>query len=381
MSARKKGIQKLLSILFNRYVNNQSSEKEKDLVDKIYDSLGKKEEIDRNHLDQINKELKASIDKRLFHSTKRSIVFSWKYAAAACLLISLGISIYFVQFGNFNSHGSHPVNASRPNTEPTPTLSINEQQLYVINEQIPKGSTFKMIEQDRVLDLSDLPEESSIRKISVENPSKTPISLLLMDGSQVWLNYKSKLDFDFDEQANMRVAHAEGEVFLHVKKFKNKDGNIPFIVKTNLQTIEVLGTQFNINASLADEENVELLEGSIRLMHNKSSKKVLLTPGQKAFLNNQQSQILVLKSNSEEKAKAWRRGLFYFENESMKMVGKELSNWYEKSIIIDPELNELSITGMIKRYDDIHQVLELMELTNNIKFKSMNDKIYISRRN
>jgi len=289
--------------------------------------------------------------------------------------------MYLAQFGNFNSNGFHPVNTSTPNTELTPTLSINNQQRYVIKEQIPKGSTFKMIEQDRVLDLSNLPEESGIRKISVENPSKTPISLLLMDGSQVWLNYKSKLDFDFDEKANIRFAQVEGEVFLHVKKFKKKDENIPFIVKTNLQTIEVLGTQFNINTSMGGEESVELLEGSISLTHNKSSTKVLMTPGQKAFLNNRQSQILVLKSTNEEKAKAWRRGLFYFENESMKIVGKELSNWYQKSIIIDPKLDEIAITGMIKRYDDINKVLELIELTNNIKFRYSNDNIYISRKN
>lgn len=295
-------------------------------------------------------------------------------------MIFLGISIYFFQLRNSVSNGSPQISASEVKTEAAPTLSINEQQRYVINERIPSGSTFKIIDQDHVLDLSKLPVESGVRKISIENPSKTPISLLLMDGSQVWLNYKSRLDFDFDEKASTRLAHVEGEVFLHVKKFKNNNQNVPFIVRTDLQTIEVLGTQFNINTSIPEEENVELLEGSIRLTHNKSSKKVLLKPGQKAFLNNQQSQILVLKSTSDEKAKAWRRGLFYFENESMGMVGKELSNWYEKPVIIDPELKDLAITGMIDRYDDIHKVLELMELTNNIKFKHMNDKIYISRK-
>ena len=309
------------------------------------------------------------------------IIFHWKYAAAAGLLICLGISIYFFQLRNNHiPNESLQSMASVANTEPAPTLSINEQELYVINQQIPKGSTFKIIEQDKVLDLSDLPKESGIRKISIENPSKTPISLLLMDGSQVWLNYKSRLDFDFDEKENMRLAHVKGEVFLHVKKVKNKDENTPFIVKTDLQTIEVLGTQFNINTSIPEEENVELLEGSIRLTHNKSLKKVLMKPGQKAFLNNKQSQILVLKSTSDEKAKAWRRGLFYFENESMEIVGKELSAWYEKPIIIDSNLQELSITGMIERYDDIHKVLELIKLTNNINFKPMNDKIYISRK-
>jgi len=380
MPRKNNRIQELISILFTRYINHKSSKDEQELVEKIYDSIGTQEEIEQESLDQIKQQIKASIDKKI--NQQKLVKLNPKryyFSAAAILLFSLGIGLYIYKYADLSRTQTVQNSVAHLNkSSSSPILSLDNEETYELAKNIPEGTSYEIIDDEKVLDLTLLEKNNHSKKITIVNPSKDPISVLLSDGSQVWLNYKSTLEFEYDQSQNIRIAKAQGEVFFDVQKLEKNGQKIPFKVYTALQTIEVLGTKFNVNTTMHNEESVELLEGSIRLIHNYSDEEILLEPGQKAFLDIKKPQILVINSKNDEKAKAWRKGLFYFEDETMSMIAKELSNWYEIPMVVAPELNNLSVTAMIKRYDSIDQVLELLELTNNIKTIKMKGKVYVN---
>ena len=90
-------------------------------------------------------------------------------------------------------------------------------------------------------------------------------SLLLADGSRIWVNSGSVLRFPSHFDEKQRLIEAEGEIYIEVVKAK-----IPFLVKTDKFTVNVLGTKFNISSYTDEEEStVVLVEGSVNVCTKK----------------------------------------------------------------------------------------------------------------
>jgi hypothetical protein len=109
--------------------------------------------------------------------------------------------------------------------------------------------------------------------ISLNSCSTTTVSteddfemVELPDGSVVYLNHNSSLDFD--NEFEPREVRADGELFFSVAK-----GESPFIVKTKSGEIKVLGTEFSVKATREDVE-VEVEEGIVELNTKQHKAKV-----------------------------------------------------------------------------------------------------------
>jgi len=135
----------------------------------------------------------------------------------------------------------------------------------------------------------------------------------LPDGSIAYLNNDSSIEFDrnFDQ----RIVKQDGEVFFDVRK-----GDSPFIVKTELGEIRVLGTKFNVRSD-NNELEVEVQEGTVELKINKFIKKV--KKGQKAFFKESKDAIKICKA--EFKHKHWVNDL----NKDFKKFGKEMNKSFK----------------------------------------------------
>ena len=104
---------------------------------------------------------------------------------------------------------------------------------------------------------------------------------ILPDGSEVWLNSHSKLEYK-NLHADMREVELKGEAF-----FKVKHDERPFIVKTSDIAVKVHGTQFNVSAYHTDEKSVvNLYEGSVS-MHvlDDNNSNCYLKPGEEGSIN------------------------------------------------------------------------------------------------
>jgi transmembrane sensor len=197
--------------------------------------------------------------------------------------------------------------------------------------------------------------------------------VILPDSSKVWLNSASSLDYPatFARQKE-RLVHLNGEAYFEVAKDKQH----PFIVKTDKQTVEVLGTHFNIN-SYDDEQAVKttLAEGSVRVAMIGGKTKTL-APGQQAVLWN--NKLSVSDANIEE-ALAWKNGYFRFNDENIQSIMRKLSRWYNIDVQYDSNINNQGLNGKISRFKNISQVLKALEATKTVHFKVEGRRVTVTK--
>lgn len=195
---------------------------------------------------------------------------------------------------------------------------------------------------------------------TLSTPTGGQYNIVLADGTKVYLNAVSSIKYPTQFNGNQRVVEVEGEAYFEVAKNKNK----PFIVKTSNQTIEVLGTHFNVHA-YANEPVVKttLLEGSVAITYK--NQKALLKPGQQSNVSDNK---IAIREVDTEAAIAWKNGRFKFDNADLKSVMKQLERWYGINVEYRGDVSEARFNGGTFRNKNLSEVLKVLELSN-IKFK------------
>lgn len=210
---------------------------------------------------------------------------------------------------------------------------------------------------------------------TISTPRGGQYKLVLSDGTRVWLNAASSLSYpaSLNEGGTVRSVKMSGEAYFEVMKDKAH----PFMVSTDQQELEVLGTHFNVSA-YPDEHSVKttLLEGSVRisarLPQDGSGTRpgrsgVILKPNQQSTLT--QNNIQIAEVNTEE-AVAWKNGEFIFQNKPLESIMLEISRWYDVNIVYkDKQIAQKLFGGVISRSEDLSLVLSVLEVTGNVHFK------------
>ncbi|WP_373522254.1 FecR family protein [Aquiflexum sp.] len=147
--------------------------------------------------------------------------------------------------------------------------------------------------------------------------------ITLPDGSKVWLNSGSKLEFPEKFSETERNMSISGEAYFEVKK----DSLRPFRVESDGIVTTALGTSFNINTKDNSLLKISLMTGKVSVDKKMKSEEILLNPGQEFQFNKQQNDQWV-KDFSPEKVLAWKEGKIIFENASLSQVVETLEDWY-----------------------------------------------------
>lgn len=197
---------------------------------------------------------------------------------------------------------------------------------------------------------------------TLSTPTGGQYNIVLADGTKVFLNAVSSIKYPTQFNGDQRIVELEGEAYFEVAKNKNK----PFLVKSDNQTIEVLGTHFNVNAY--DNESAvktTLLEGSVAV--SSKNQKAILRPGQQSRVSESSNKIGV-KEVDTEAAIAWKNGRFKFDNADLKSVMKQLERWYGIKVEYRGDISDVRFNGGTFRNKNLSEVLKVLELSN-IKFK------------
>jgi len=204
---------------------------------------------------------------------------------------------------------------------------------------------------------------------TMTTPRGGQYKLTLPDGTDVWLNSASSITYPTAFVGNERNVSITGEAYFEVAKDKTK----PFHVKAGSQTIEVLGTHFNVMA-YADEDAIKttLLEGSVKVTGDKGSG--ILKPGEQSVINKAGD--LKVTAASVDEAMAWKNGYFKFNRVGIKYIMRQLSRWYDVDVMYDGRVKEDEFVGTIGRGENIVQALHLLELAN-VHFKIQDKKIIV----
>jgi len=195
----------------------------------------------------------------------------------------------------------------------------------------------------------------------------------LADGTKVWLNSGSQLQFPDRFTGDKREVILKGEAFFEVVKNKNQ----PFRVNANELKVEVLGTSFNvINFEDDSQSEVVLVTGKVALTsENGQIKKEFGTmhSGQRAVYEKEKRKVITAEVDVE-KYIAWRDGNLIFRDDSMEDVVKRLSRWFNVEIAInDPEIKNYIYKATFKN-ENLTQVLNLLKLSAPIDYRITNRK-------
>jgi transmembrane sensor len=204
---------------------------------------------------------------------------------------------------------------------------------------------------------------SAIAYNTISTPVGGQYSVVLPDGSKVWLNAASSLKFPAAFTGTERKVELTGEGYFEIAKNKH----MPFKVKFNQEEVEVLGTHFNIMA-YPDEEitRTTLLEGSVKI--SKNNVKRILIPGQQAIYGLQTNGFNITTVNTDE-AIAWKNGLFLFHNENIKSIMKKIARWYDVDVYYQGAFAGQEYGGRVSKSKNLSEILKNLELTGTIHFK------------
>lgn len=207
---------------------------------------------------------------------------------------------------------------------------------------------------------------------TISTPRGGQYNLTLPDGSKVWLNAESSLRFPTSFSENERDVTLTGEGYFEVAHNKEK----PFHVSVNHTVIEVLGTQFNINA-YPDENMLKttLFRGSVKVVEG--SQDALLKPGQQADVDNETNSITIRKSVNLEQVVAWKNGLFQFDNTDIEHVMLQIGRWYDLDVVFKDGLPDKKFTGKIYRDVNASQAFKILEVLG-IHFRIEDKKLIVS---
>ncbi len=192
--------------------------------------------------------------------------------------------------------------------------------------------------------------------------------LVLADGTKVWLNSGSELQFPIRFEGLKREVHLKGEAFFEVTKNEKQ----PFRVNTSELKVEVLGTSFNVvNFDDDSQSEVVLVTGKVQLTSENGVERIdfgPLHPGQRAVYEKGEQK--VTRSEVEvEKYTSWRNGTLIFREDSMHEVAKRLSRWFNVEIeITDPEI-ESYVYKATFRDESLIQVLNLLKLSGPVDYR------------
>jgi transmembrane sensor len=184
----------------------------------------------------------------------------------------------------------------------------------------------------------------------------------LPDGTLIWLNAASSLKYPVSfTKLKSRHVELSGEAYFEVAKDKVH----PFVVESNGQQVQVLGTHFNVNAYVDEAStNTTLLEGSIKVIAAGSA--VVIKPGQQATFSDNRISIEEVNVNA---AVDWKNGKFRFKNEPLASILRKISRWYDVQIEYKEDPNNMpTFTGSVSRFDNVSAVLKMLEETSDVKF-------------
>jgi transmembrane sensor len=276
------------------------------------------------------------------------------------------------------------------------TISTKEQRTSVRNVEAPKSTRAMIVlsdglkieldsmnagtilaeggihvtknERGEIVYLNNNAGQNQLTYNTLVNPRGSKVaSLVLVDGTKVWLNSESSIRY-YTSIGRERLVEITGEAYFEVAK----DPSHRFTVVTDRVSTIVLGTHFNIN-SYKEEKNtsVTLLEGSVRLEKNKEAG--MLKPGQQAQISNS---IKILDKVDIDAVMAWKNGLFHFVNADFNTVMTQIGRWYDLDIVYESKIPSRRFEGKIQRDLNLSDVLDGLA-NNQIDYRIEGRKLII----
>lgn len=206
--------------------------------------------------------------------------------------------------------------------------------------------------------------------LSVQTHEGQVCQFSLPDGSAVWLNSRSKLSFPQSFLTDKRIVNLQGEAYFEVASQVHR----PFQVRTGKVITQVLGTHFNVAAYPNHQKSITLLEGSVKVLHEKG--QVTLVPGQQAYGDEG----MVVRNADLAHVIAWQQGYFYFDNLSARQLMEQIKEWYDVKFVQYDYASEDRFSGTFIKSKSLVDLLRHLEEVSSIHFKIKEGGVYVLKK-
>jgi len=222
---------------------------------------------------------------------------------------------------------------------------------------------------DKVKDEAGNPEKLLYHTVST--PKGGQFHVVLPDGTNVWLNAASSIRFPAVFDGNTRTVYVDGEAYFEVQR--NRE--MPYTVITDGQEINVLGTNFNVNAYKNEPfVRTSLFSGKIQI--TKEHEQVLISPGQETLVGRDQVGVRVEAIADTALVLAWRNNMFQFYEADIQDVMRQMERWYDVEVVFEGAIPHEHFTGKIPRDANGETAMQILRLSG-INFTIEGRKIIV----
>lgn len=379
------------SIIWKKIHGLLSTEEEKEFDDWVvkndwnrtfYENA--KKNLGKTALQEENSELSnlawGKLEKKLNPgiSKQRHRILKFASSIAAAVLLIVGVNWFFGLRNTTDKNDFQAQEFTSPGVEKA-TLVLEDGTSYDLSE----GNTFNLeVGGTKISSAgSSLSYEKGTNKSEKVPKNKLIIprggqfQLTLSDGTKVWLNSESSLTYPAEFKGDTRLVELSGEAFFEVAE--NKDQ--PFQVHTGGQVIQVLGTSFNVY-SYSEETQVQttLVEGSVQVyLETDTSSSETLKPNQQSVWVKGEPIISIQQVEVEEFI-SWKNGWFFFNDKPLEKIMVDVSRWYDVEVEFeDAASKQIPFTGKIPKYENLEEVLSLLEKTKEVEFIQERRKVLV----
>lgn len=198
--------------------------------------------------------------------------------------------------------------------------------------------------------------------------------LQLPDGTRVWLNSCTTLEYAENYGHSNRSIYLDGEAYFEVAK--NKD--LPFVVKANGIDVKAIGTAFNVSAYMEDSQlTTTLFNGKVAVQPTLTKQEVLLEPNQVAVYDKSRNKIEVVPYDKKLFAQ-WRGGFLSFKMMYLQDITKLLERNYNVVFRYENQgIKKLRFSGSFRNNEDLSEILNVIKTNTGIRYQILKDTIVI----
>jgi hypothetical protein len=362
--------------LFKKYAEGKCNPEEVAWIESWYLKTSFNETVPGH--DEIEAAFKHDPNRSTKHETPVRRLFYLKIAAAAAIIASVSVSVYFLKFnGNTTQNNVAVVKGDLPPGTNKAILTLGNGRQIVLTGAangkiaVQGTTTINKTSNGQIVYTGPGNDNPAVIYNTVTTPRGGEYHLTLADGTDVWLNAASSVTYPTVFNGSNRTVQITGEAYFEVAPDKHK----PFRVSTEGQTIEVLGTHFNINA-YQDESAMKttLFEGSVKI--SKGNAHAILKPGQQAIVSSNASAVAITDDFNADQVIAWKKGKFYFEYSDVQNVMRQIGRWYDVDIIYQGKIPDKRLSGSFSKYMNASKALSILEYAG-VNFKIEGRKIIV----
>ena len=368
--------------LLDKYLTNSITESERDQLflmvqsnnylselENIIDQQLITGDFEQEQSDQLQQLILKKINERIAAGTGRQhariVYMAWRRIAIAAAIVIVSVVGYWILTNRKESKpiAKAEVQSFKNDVEPgkyRAKLTLANGKTIIIGsstarELANEGNTTILNNNNQLI---YEPKKNSANEVlynTLATARGETYSMVLSDGSKVWLNSLSSIRFPVMFTGKERRVEITGEAYFQIKH----NTKMPFKLVANGVEVQDLGTEFNVN-DYSDEPAIKTTLVSGRAKVIKGEKNHLLNPGQEVQIK--QDELIFIENADVEQATAWKNGLFRFRHTDVGTVMREIDRWYNVDVNYEKTIPDEHLTGIVSREVSLVEVLKMLEV-------------------